>query len=79
MDADTTDARTEAARQLLADWVAAEAALAGEFSGSITDEYRRLIADAEERAGALGVPWDDNLVPEHVTDAIAWEDEHPHA
>jgi hypothetical protein len=65
---------SEALRELLADWLAAKVYVISESSSDLAGDYRKLIEEAKGRAEAVGVPWDDALVPPYVLDTIAAED-----
>ncbi len=56
--------------QLLIDWLSAEVSVAGETSHDTIESYRKLIEVGKSRALDLGIPWDDEYVPDHVLDLI---------
>jgi hypothetical protein len=68
------DDRTYFTKMLLADWVSCRANSIGHHSVAIVEDYRALVAAAKVTAILVEVPWDDALVPDHVSDAIAWAD-----
>ncbi len=55
------DDPTVAIRDLLLDWLRAEAALAGEFYAVCHSDYDELNAKGQIRAADFGIAWDDDL------------------
>jgi hypothetical protein len=66
--------RVEAVRELLGAWLRAEVYVISETSSDITGSWRKLIEEAERRAEAVGIPWDDTLVPDYVRASIEAEE-----
>jgi hypothetical protein len=64
----------EAVRELFVDWLQAEVSVIGEWSGDLVGDYRKLIEQGKQRADAVGVPWDDALIPAHVYRMIEADD-----
>ena len=58
------------ARALLEDWVEAKLSVAGEYSSNHIASYKEIIAEAKAYANNLDIAWDDEIIPEHVQEAI---------
>lgn len=53
--------------RLLHDWMAAEAGIIFEYAENFASELQMLVDDAKMRAEALGITWNDELVPDFIT------------
>lgn len=62
------------ARELFADWLAAESAHIGETSTRIYADNERLLDVAERRARELGIKWTPMDAPEYVRRGTKYDD-----
>ena len=67
--------RKRTARDLLVAWVEAEQKVAGEFSGNLVASYNIITQDAKAYAEDLGIPWDDEIIPEYARELIEADEE----
>lgn len=57
-------------RELIAELVRARISVAGEYSSNTIASYKEIIEEAKAYASDLDVPWDNDIIPEHVLELI---------
>lgn len=57
-------------RELIVELVEAKISVAGEYSSNMIASYKEIIEEAKAYANDLGVPWDNDIIPEHVIELI---------
>lgn len=57
-------------RELIVELVEAKISVAGEYSSNMIASYKEIIEEAKAYASDLDVPWDNDIIPEHVLELI---------
>ena len=57
-------------RELIVELVEAKISVAGEYSSNMIASYKEIIEEAKAYANDLDIAWDDEIIPEHVQEAI---------
>lgn len=62
--------RKHTVRELIVELVEAKISVAGEYSSNMIASYKEIIEEAKAYANDLDIAWDDEIIPEHVQEAI---------